>query len=182
MSYASVRPWLATLLVISGASHAWSQQQSVNPIIAGVGGVVHRPSALAQPQRGARVVFDVTAAADDDGINKGLDRAARLVNLYGAAGLQADDVSITLVFHGEATRTVLGDTFYADRYGTPGNPNLTLIGQLQAVGVEILVCGQALNYKGFDDGEVAADLPIAASAMTAIIAKQADGHAYLPLP
>lgn len=154
----------------------------VFPLIAEVGGVLPRPDAVEQPRKGAKVVFDVTANTPSDQINKGLDRVARLLNLYGAAGHQASDVRIVVVLHGEATKSVLKDADYQRRFDVMTNPNLPLIRSLQKAGVEILVCGQALNYKGFADSEVASGVPIAAAALTVVINKQADGYAYLPVP
>ena len=154
----------------------------VHPIIADHGGVVPRPTAVQQPRAGAKVVFDVTADAAASDVNKGLDRAARLLNLYGAANLRSSDLRMVIVLHGEATKTVLNDAAYQRRFGTPQNPNLPLLRQLQQHGVEVLVCGQALNYKGIADPEVADGIPVAAAAMTTVINKQMDGWAYLPLP
>jgi intracellular sulfur oxidation DsrE/DsrF family protein len=152
------------------------------PIIRQHGGIVPRPQAVEQPKAGAKVVIDVTADAKPAEINKGLDRAARLLNLYGAAGLKSSDVKIALVLHGEATKSVLSDDAYQARFEVETNPNMPLIRELQKVGVEVLVCGQALNYKGFPDAEVADEIAIAAAALTVVINKQADGYSYLPLP
>jgi intracellular sulfur oxidation DsrE/DsrF family protein len=154
----------------------------VHPIIPRHGGVVPRPTAVQQPRAEAKVVFDVTADTPPGDVNKGLDRAARLLNLYGAAGLRSDDIRITIVLHGEATKTVLSDASYQRRYGPQQNPSLPLLRQLQQHGVEVLVCGQALNYKSFDDSELADGIAIAAAAMTTVINKQQDGYAYLPFP
>ncbi len=152
------------------------------PIIPRHGGVLPRPKAVEPPQAGAKVIFDVTATAKAEEINKGLDRAARLLNLYGTAGLQTQDVKVTIVLHGEATKSVLNDTAYKARFQMDENPNLPLIRELQKAGVEVLVCGQALNYKGFPDGEVVDGIPIAAAALTVVINKQADGYSYVPVP
>jgi ubiquinone/menaquinone biosynthesis C-methylase UbiE/intracellular sulfur oxidation DsrE/DsrF family protein len=152
------------------------------PIIPKQGGIVPRPKAVEQPPAGAKVVFDATADAKPADVNRGLDRVARLLNLYGAAGLKAQDVKITIVLHGEATKSVLNDTAYQARFEIERNPNLPLIRELQNAGVEVLVCGQALNYKGFPDGEVADEVPIAAAALTVVINKQMDGHSYIPVP
>lgn len=153
----------------------------VSPVIATHGGVVQRPTAADQPRAGAKVVFDVTADAKATVVNKGLDRVARLLNLYGASGLQAKDVTITVVLHGEATKTALNDPAYKAHFEVEQNPNLSLIRELQKAGVEVLVCGQALNYKNFADEEVAQEVRIAAAAITVIINRQLDGYSYVPV-
>lgn len=156
--------------------------QLVFPIIPKHGGVLPRLKAVEQPRAGAKVVFDVTVDAKPADVNKGLDRVARLLNLYGAAGLQAKDVKITIVLHGEATKTVLNDSAYKARFQIEQNPNLPLIHELQKADVEVLVCGQALNYKGFADDEVTDAIPIAAAALTVVVNKQTDGYSYIPVP
>jgi ubiquinone/menaquinone biosynthesis C-methylase UbiE/intracellular sulfur oxidation DsrE/DsrF family protein len=152
------------------------------PIIHNFGGVLARPQAVEQPRAGAKVVFDVTSDAKPGDVNKGLDRVARLLNLYGVAGKSASDIKITIVLHGEATKSALKDAEYKSRFETTANPNLPLIRDLQKAGVEIFVCGQALNYKNYADSEVADDIPIAAAALTVVVNKQTDGFAYLPVP
>ena len=152
------------------------------PIIPKHGGVVPRSSAVEPPRAGAKVIFDVTAEAKPADVNRGLDRAARLLNLYGAAGLKAQDVKITIVLHGEATKSILNDTAYQTRFQIEQNPNLPLIRSLQKAGVDVLVCGQALNSKGFPDAEVAEGVPVAAAAMTVVINRQMDDYAYFPVP
>ena len=152
------------------------------PIIPKHGGVLPRPKAVEQPRAGAKVVFDATADAKPADVNKGLDRVARLVNLYGVAGLRSQDVKITIVLHGEATRSILTDAAYKERFQVEQNPNLPLIRELRRAGVEVLVCGQALNYKGFRDDEVAEGIPIAAAALSVVINKQTDGYSYVPVP
>ncbi len=152
------------------------------PIIPEHGGVLSRPHAVEQPRAGVKVIVDATAEAKPGEINKSLDRVARLLNLYGTAGLQAQDVKLAVVLHGEATRSVLGDAPYKARFQVDENPNLPLIRELQRSGVQVFVCGQALNYKGYPDAEVADGIPIAAAAMTVVINKQADGYTYLPVP
>lgn len=156
--------------------------QQVFPIIAQYGGVIARPSAIEQPRAGMKVVFDVMTDAKPTDVNKGLERLARLLNLYGAAGLQAKDVSIAVVLHGDATKCVLNDAACKQRFGVEQNPNRPLIQALQQAGVEISVCGQALHNKGISDAEVAEGIPIATSALTLVINKQADGYSYVLFP
>lgn len=152
------------------------------PVIADFGGVVPRREAAEPPRAGTKVVLDVTADADPAAVNKGLDRAARLLNLYGAAGLQAGDIRLTLVLHGEATKSVLNDDAYRRRFDVDTNPNLPLVRALRSAGVEVFVCGQALHYKQFPAEEVANEVPIAVAALTVVINRQADGFGYVPVP
>lgn len=152
------------------------------PIIADYGGVVSVINAVEKPRSGAKLLLDVTAAASTDAVHKGLARAARVINLYGASGLKSSDIKLAVVLHGEATKSVLRDEFYQARFGVERNPNLPLIKQLQEVGVEVFVCGQALNYKGFPESTVEPSIPIADSALSVIANRQMDGYGYLPIP
>jgi intracellular sulfur oxidation DsrE/DsrF family protein len=158
-----------------------TEKKLMFPIVEGIGGVLPRPQAVEQPRSGAKVVFDVTHDTKSADINKGLDRVARLLNLYGSAGLKASDVKIALVLHGESTKAALSDTAYKTRFDIEKNPNLPLIKKLQDLGVEIYVCGQALNYKNFEDTEVAEHIPVASAALTVVTNKQADGFSYIPV-
>jgi intracellular sulfur oxidation DsrE/DsrF family protein len=171
---------LLSLAVLSGAAGA--EPELVYPRIKGYGGVVPLPKAAEQPRKGAKVVFDITADAKADEVNKGLVRAARLLNLYAAAGLADGDVAVALVLHGEATRAALADKPYAARFGGKGNPNLPLLRDLKKAGAEVYVCGQALHEKKFPAEEVADEATVALAALTAVVNKQADGYACLPVP
>ncbi|MFN6103098.1 MAG: DsrE family protein [Planctomycetaceae bacterium] len=159
-----------------------SKPQLAFPLIQKFGGVIVREKAAEAPRKGARVVLDVTTAAEADQLNKGLERVARLINLYGAAGLKADDVRIVVVVHGDATRSILGDEAYHGRFEVESNPNLPLLAELNKAGVEVFVCGQALGNKGFSDDEVSDGVTIAVSALTLLLNRQADGYTAIPVP
>src|SRR3984957_7474050 len=152
----------------------------IYPVIAGHGGVVPLPRAAEQPKEGAKAVFDITADAKPGEVNKGLESIARLLNLYGAAGLKAGDVQIVAVFHSDADKAVLNDAAYAARFKVAANPNLPLIRDLKKAGVKMFVCGQSLHDLGFKAEEVAEEVPVADSAMLVLVNKQADGYAYIP--
>lgn len=63
------------------------------------------------------MVFNITADAKAADVNSGLERAARLLNLYGSAGLKATDVKVVVVFHGDATKTVLSHAADKAKFG-----------------------------------------------------------------
>jgi intracellular sulfur oxidation DsrE/DsrF family protein len=159
---------------------ATNKTRLLYPLILGHGGVVALPQAVEQPRKGAKALFDITADAKPAEVNKGLEQVARLLNLYGAAGLKAGDVKIAVVCHGDADKALLSDAAYAARYKVTANPNLPLIGDLKKVGVEVFVCGQSLHDLGFKVEEVAEGVPVADSAMLVLANKQADGYAYIP--
>jgi intracellular sulfur oxidation DsrE/DsrF family protein len=152
----------------------------IYPLVPGHGGVVPLPRAAEQPRKGAKAVFDITADAKPGEVNKGLEQVARLLNLYGAAGLKAGDVQIAAVCHGAANKAVLSDAAYLVRFKLAANPNLPLIRALKKAGVEVFVCGQSLHELGFKAEEVAEEIPVADSAMLVLVNKQADGYAYVP--
>src|SRR5690242_19268815 len=112
----------------------------VYPLVPGQGGVVSLPRSAEQPRKGVKAVFDVTADAKPGEVNKGLEHVARLLNLYGAAGLTARDVKIAAVLHGQADKSALSDAAYAARFKVAANPNLPLIRDLKEAGVEVVVC------------------------------------------
>ncbi len=167
------------------ASGAWGQPLSgktglVYPLVPGRGGVVPLPRAAEQPKKGAKAVFDITADAKPGEVNKGLEQVARLLNLYGAAGLKAGDVQIAAVCHGAADKAVLNDAAYVARFKVAANPNLPLIRDLRRAGVDVFVCGQSLHDLGFKAEEVAEEVPVADAAMLVLVNKQAAGYAYIP--
>ncbi len=166
---------------------SWSKAQTpadsklIYPIIPNTGGVVPLPHAAEQPRNGSKVVFDVTVDAKPGEINKGVERIARLLNLYGAAKKKSTDIKVTVVFHGEATKTILMDEVYKAKFGTANNPNLITLNKLREAGVEIFVCGQALHYKNFSESSVAKGISIASAALTVVINRQNEGYAYIPV-
>lgn len=172
--------FLAALAVAADGEPQPGNAKLVYPIISGHGGVVPLPEAAEQPRKGAKAVFDITAAAKAGKVNTGLEQVARLLNLYGAAGMKAGDVKIVAVLHGEADAAVLSDSAYAARFQVDANPNLPLIRDLKKAGVEVYVCGQSLHHLGFKLEEVAKEVSVADAAMLLLINKQMDGYAYIP--
>ena len=152
------------------------------PIISNIGGVAVLPNTVEPPRQAAKVVFDITADAKPGEVNKGLERVARLLNLYGASGMKASDIRVTVVLHGEATKSALRDDTFRQLFGAEKNPNLPVIRELRKAGVEVLVCSQALVTKGFPPSEIDANLALAFSALTVVINRQAGGYAVILIP
>ena len=151
------------------------------PQVARYGGIVRMPDAAEPPRRGAKIVFDITADGKPDEVNKGLESVARYLNLTAEAGLRPADTKLALVLHGGATKAALGDVAYAKQMAGIKNPNLELINELKACGVEVYVCGQSLARNKFTREEVDGNVLVAVSAMTVNANKQLDGYAYLSI-
>jgi intracellular sulfur oxidation DsrE/DsrF family protein len=151
------------------------------PLIQRYGGVASLPRATDQPQKGAKVVFDITAESKPDEVNRGLESVARYLNLNAQAGNAASDAKLALVLHGSATICALCDEAFRRHVKAGNNPNLPLLSELKRHGVEVLVCGQSLARNKFQVDEVADELTIAASAMTVNVNKQLAGYAYLSI-
>ncbi len=148
------------------------------PQIEGYGAVVSLPEAGERPRIGGRVVFDTTASAPAGKINRGLESAARLVNLYAKEGLAASKPQIAVILHYNATSSALIDTAH-ERAGGGSNPNRELVEQLLANGVEIWVCGQAVVRGGHTPADVIPGIKVAHSAMVFNINRQQDGWTTL---
>ncbi|HVJ80510.1 MAG TPA: DsrE family protein [Planctomycetia bacterium] len=149
-----------------------------NPIIPVYGAVADVPGGAEPPRPGARVVLDVSRGANPVSVNPGLDRAARLVNLYGASGLRAVDLQLAVVLHGEAATAALSESSHRARVGA-SNPNLPLLVVLRRAGVEVAVCGQTLARKGIRREELSGGLVVATSAMLYSINRQSQGFVAL---
>ncbi len=151
------------------------------PQIARFGGIVRTPDAAEPPRQGAKIVFDIVADSKPEELNKGLESVARYLNLNAEAGHKPADVKLALVLHGSATKAALGDVAYAKHTSASKNPNMELIHELKACGVEVFVCGQSLARNKFALTDVASDVSVAVSAMTVNANKQLDGYAYLSI-
>lgn len=164
------------------ANDKTDQSQDITyPAIANHGGMVRLPDAAQQPRDWTKLLVDLTTGGDADKLNSGLTKVAKYVNIYAGGGAEPADVKIAIVFHGDATLTILNDDAYSAKFNTEGNPNLKLLRQLHESGVEFYVCGQSLISKGATPDDVAVFIKTAVSALTAVVNLQADGFAYVPI-
>jgi intracellular sulfur oxidation DsrE/DsrF family protein len=171
-------PLLSTLALTTVCLLAAPPPELEHPKVSGHGGVFRIAGNPELPQSGSKVIVDVTSGDQDGGVNKGFARAARFVNLFTLGGV--DDFQMAIVLHGSATKEALSDEAYTKLFGK-ANPNRELIRQLRGAGVDILVCGQALMHSGYDPAQAAPEVKVALSAATAIVNRQMQGFAYLPI-
>src|SRR3546814_11977794 len=99
-----------------------------------------------------RAVFSLTVApASAAATDPGLERVARAVNLLTASGVPKKQLDFVVLLSEGATDSALTDPAYRARHGV-ANPNLGLIAQLSAAGVQMFVCGQALHARQLEIG------------------------------
>lgn len=149
------------------------------PKIEKYGSVVALPTAEERPRAGGKVVFDTTAAAPAGKPNRGLESAARLVNIYELEKLTTDRPQIAVILHFNATAAALTDAAHAKTTTGGVNPNRELVEKLLANGVEVWVCGQSVIRGGYALADVLPGIRIAHSAMIFNLNRQTDGWATL---
>ncbi|WP_187770730.1 DsrE family protein [Cognatilysobacter lacus] len=136
------------------------------------------------PSMRYRVAFPAThAASSPTEVLPALDRAARFLNLLGAAGRTIQPGDVVVVISGPATTSVLTDVAWRTRHpevAANGNPNLPLIRALRDAGAVVAVCSQALHGQKIDAADVDASVRRDLSAMTTLVALQAKGYAVVP--
>lgn len=173
------------LLAVVGASFVTSSSPAAEPgaglpslqfpQIEKYGSVVALPDAGERIQSGGKIYFDTTTAAPAGKPNRGLESAARLVNLHALEGLSGPRPRIAVILHFNATAAALQDDAHEKSPAGGSNPNRELVEKLIANGVEVWVCGQSVIRGGNPLSDVLPGIRIAQSAMTFNINRPADG-------
>lgn len=127
------------------------------------------------PDSQFKIAYDVANAAEAGQINRGIEGAARFLNMITAAGVPAENVKLAIVVHGTAAADL--QRLYAD--GTP-NPNAALVEALIAKGVSVQLCGQTAAMRDIDAESLVPGVTISLSAMTAHALLQQDGYTLNP--
>ena len=177
---------MVALLVLGTASGPAIAESALNPVsgpvILDYGPVYYVPEEpLELPaDLQLKAVFDIAAAPDDPGeLNYRLETIARYLNMHARAGVAPEQLTTAVVLHGRATRAALGDDGFEKRFKT-SNPDARLIRLLADAGVQFFVCGQSVAASGFRAEELAADIQLSLSALTALVMLQTDGFALIP--
>lgn len=154
----------------------------VYPIIKGYGGVHPRPYLPGvAPRADYRVIADVIHGNKDPGqVSRGLQRLARLVNLFAYANVPRSHVHIVAVIEGPAGFAAFSNVAYRKRFHID-NPNVPLLQELERSGVELMVCSQAMAENGLEDRDIAPGVRITLSALTDFAIYGARGYSYMQL-
>ena len=131
------------------------------------------------PGQRYKVRSDVAAGSGEATTNRGLESAARFLNMHAQLGIQPEILNFALVVHGSATQDLLHDEAYRLRFGQE-NPNTALLVALTEADVDIYLCAQSASYKGFDWKEFHPAVTVAVSAMTAHVRLESEGYTVIP--
>lgn len=163
-------------LCAGAAARADEAVFTTGPLIAHYGPVAEIEGAAAIPADAAfRVAFDVGETSGEGVLNRRFESVARFLNMHAAAGVPAENMSLALVVHGQASR----DLVVSADPDAP-NPNVALIEALSEAGVDVYLCGQSAAYHGIDPETLAPGVTVSLSAMTAHALLQADGYTLNP--
>lgn len=126
-----------------------------------------------------KVVFDVYTSDDDNSkVNRGINTVARFLNMHINAGVKQKNIKAALVIHGAAGKDILTNDAYNERHKTD-NPNADLLKQLHDNGVQIIVCGQSVEFRKYDRKEILDFVDVSLSAITALVSLQQQGYAVI---
>jgi len=172
------RHCLAVLLLAASSLHA--AEPSFGPVIEGYGPTYPINDRDVPLEEGFvyKSVFDAADNPDEKSLNSGLVSVARYLNMHARNGVAVSSMSIAVVAHGPALKTLLSDDAYRTRYGID-NPNFELLAKLDEAGVRFYLCGQSMAFGGFGKDEFIAPARVALSAMTMLTVLQSDGYALL---
>lgn len=171
---------LALLLTLF-IQNIMNAQNWETPIIEGYGKIVHYDKAQNKPDpsKEYKIIFHIKDGKEREGVNEGLWKIARLINLMGSYEVPQDHLQIVAIISGTATPIVLTDTEHKLRENKT-NPNLDLLNKLNKHNVKIMVCGQALGKHKIDlEQDLNPQIEVTVSGLTAMIIYQMDG--YVPM-
>jgi hypothetical protein len=118
----------ASLIFFLMLSSLLPAQEWATPTIKGYGKIKNFKDVAAQPDASLayNLVFDIAAEREMEGVNMGIWKIARVINMLGAANISKDKINIVAAIHGEATFATLGKVKYQKKYEKE-NPNAELL-------------------------------------------------------
>ena len=153
------------------------------PALEGYGKIHYESDAAFKPVAGLsnKIVFQITRS---DGamtdVNLGLERVARVVNLYVASGIPARELKFVVSVTGDATPAMLDNAHFKQFYGVD-NPNLKLISELDKLGVKVSVCDQSVAFHHYPNDWIDKSVVHALSSPTTVSTLQNQGYAWLQM-
>ena len=134
---------------------------------------------LPDPKLDYKIAWGVGQGAKDMAaeVNPGLETLARYVNTLHKWGVPKEKRHIIVMFHQRNPDfdITMSNAAFKARHGKD-NPNIALIRDLKAAGVQLRACGQALESRKIDAKDVNQDIQIDLWAMTSMLNLQMKGY------
>lgn len=127
-----------------------------------------------------KVAFDVSDPAPEGKINRGIESAARFINMVAANGTDPADIKVAVVIHGKASVDLVSDESWAARGKEGANPTAAMIREMLDKGVRVILCGQSAAAFGVTNDQLVPGVEMALSAMTAHALLQQQGYTVNP--
>ncbi|MXP49924.1 sulfur reduction protein DsrE [Pantoea sp. Eser] len=153
------------------------------PAIEGYGKIHYEADAAFKPVAGLsnKIVFQITRSDGEmTAPNLGLERVARVANLYIASGVPADRLKFVVSVTGDATPAMLDNAHFRQFYSID-NPNLKLIDELNKTGVKVSVCDQWAAFHHYPNNWIDKSVVHALSSPTTVSTLQNQGYAWLAM-
>lgn len=136
---------------------------------------ISNPDFKTEINQSFKVVFDVGRRFSDEKPNALFNTAARYLNMHSKAGVSRNKMNVALVVHGAAAQDLLNNEKYREKFKVD-NPNLGLLTALNNAGVDIILCGQTATHRNITKKDIAPEVQISLSAMTALVTLQNKGY------
>ena len=100
-------------------TYLFMQHYLCAPVIDGYGKIKYSKDVAVQPDNNLayKIVYKITTGETREGINKGLNGIAHAINMLGCADIKNDAVNIVATIQGAATKIILNDETYEEKYG-----------------------------------------------------------------
>ena len=156
-------------------------QEWITPAIEGYSPIIAVDTTAGAPNKAQSytMIYDLEDGGEKDGVNFGLWKMARMINLLHQGGVSKKQIKMVGVIHGKATNIMLNDTAYQTKHQKP-NPNKDLIERLANYGVQFYFCKQGATKRGYTNAMALPQIEPAVSAMTVIANYQLKGYVLMP--
>ena len=139
-----------------------------------------RPVIELQSKGPFKVVYQVTQDEWKEGVSKAFLYMRQLRGYYEKHGVDANNLDVRAVVHGQASYHVLTDEAY-NRFKNvdTGNPNTKLLSELKQLGVHVELCDTRRQQEGWSKSDIHPDVLLASAAYARVIDLQTQGYAYI---
>ena len=172
--------FLGALLAMATPAWAGMDKFAYGPAITDFGGVAKVDSDLPlAPDIDYKLDFDIGEGVPGK-VNTDLDSVARLINMLVASGVPMSKIHPAVVVWSGGMIDVTKQARYGQESGGVANPNVALVEELVAKGVQIYVCGQSAAKYDVAKSDLLPGVKMALSGMTTHAMLHAQGYLVNP--